>query len=48
MKRLSVIIGEFGIAVIEYFTVADYSIYIMVETWLKNQAANMVIRSNNL
>ncbi|MEH6916531.1 hypothetical protein V7Y60_20820 [Priestia megaterium] len=25
MKRLSVIIGEFGIAVIEYFTVADYS-----------------------
>ncbi|WP_337050461.1 hypothetical protein, partial [Priestia megaterium] len=24
LKRLSVIIGEFGIAVIEYFTVADY------------------------
>jgi len=23
-------------------------IYIMLETWLKNQAANMVIRSNNL
>ncbi|WP_226556477.1 hypothetical protein, partial [Priestia aryabhattai] len=25
LKRLSVIIGEFGIAVIEYFTVADYT-----------------------
>ncbi|WP_255283929.1 hypothetical protein [Priestia megaterium] len=23
-------------------------IYIMLETWLKNQAANMLIRSNNL